>query len=335
MGVNLKDIIASKEISISSLRGKKIGIDAYNWTYQFLSNIRLRTGELLTDSKGRVTSHLIGIFNRTINLLKEGIKPCYIWDGKPPEFKTKTLEEREKRKQEAKIAFEKAKTEEEKMKYAQQMSKLTEEMISDANKLLDALGVPYFNAPSEGEAQIAHMVRKGDLWACASQDWDSLLFGSKLLVRNLSISGKRKLPRTRTFVTIKPELVDLYENLKKLEITQEQLIIIAMLIGTDYCKGVKGYGPKKSLSLVKKEKTLENVLKVVNWECDVDAKDIFNWFLNPAVSDDYVLEWKHPDKEKIMKLLVDEHDFSQERVENQLKLLNIKKGQTGLTRFFG
>ncbi|MCD6546934.1 MAG: flap endonuclease-1 [Nanoarchaeota archaeon] len=335
MGVNLKDIITSKEISISSLRGKKIGIDAYNWTYQFLSNIRLRTGELLTDSKGRVTSHLIGIFNRTINLLKEGIKPCYIWDGKPPEFKTKTLEEREKRKQEAKIAFEKAKTEEEKMKYAQQMSKLTEEMISDANKLLDALGVPYFNAPSEGEAQIAHMVKKGDLWACASQDWDSLLFGSKLLVRNLSISGKRKLPRTRTFVTIKPELVDLYENLKKLEITQEQLIIIAMLIGTDYCKGVKGYGPKKSLSLVKKEKTLENVLKVVNWECDVDAKDIFNWFLNPTVSDDYVLEWKHPDKEKIMKLLVDEHDFSQERVENQLKLLNIKKGQTGLTRFFG
>ncbi len=335
MGVNLKDIIQAKEIDLKYLSNKKIGIDAYNWTYQFLSTIRLRTGELLKDSKGRVTSHLIGLFTRTMNLLKENIKPCYVWDGKPPEFKLKTLEQREKRKHEAQIAFEKAKTIEDKMKYAQQISKLTPEMIEDANKLLDALGIPYIMAPSEGEAQISHMVKKGELWACASQDWDSLLFGSKFLVRNLSISGRKKVPRTRVFKLIKPQIIDLNENLKTLGINQKQLIIIGMLIGTDYCDGVRGYGPKKSLALVKKEKKLSKILNVVKWECDVDANEILNWFLNPNVTDEYKLEWRDINKENLMKLLIDEYDFSQERVESQIKsLLENKKNQTGLSKYF-
>ena len=197
MGVNLKNIINTKELDIKHLSGKKIGIDAHNWTYQFLSTIRLSTGELLKDSKGRITSHLIGMFTRTTNLLKNGIQPCYVWDGIPPEFKLKTIEEREKRKKEAKVKFDKAKTDEEKRKYAMQISKLTPDMIKDANKMLDALGVPHMKAASEGEAQVSHMVKKGDFWACASQDWDAILFGSKRLIRNLSISGKKRIPRTK------------------------------------------------------------------------------------------------------------------------------------------
>ncbi|MCD6576195.1 MAG: flap endonuclease-1 [Nanoarchaeota archaeon] len=334
MGVNLKDLILAKDIRLKDLSGKKIGIDAYNWTYQFLSTIRLRTGELLTDSKGRVTSHLIGIFNRTINLLREGIKPVYVWDGAPPPFKHKTLEERERIKQRAEEAFKKAETEEERRKYAQQISRLTEDMISDANKLLELMGVPYLNAPSEGEAQISHMVSRGDLWACASQDWDSLLFGSKILVRNLSISGKKKLPRTRIFRTINPQIILLDENLRRLGISREQLIIIGMLIGTDYCSGVRGFGPKKSLELVKKERTLDNVLKVVKWECEADPHKIFDWFLHPKVTDNYSLEWEEIDKEKLTKFLVDEHDFSLERVESQLKQISEENTkQTGLGKF--
>ncbi len=335
MGVNLRDLIVAREIKLKDINNKKIGIDAYNWTYQFLSTIRLRTGELLMDSNGNVTSHLIGIFNRTINLLKNGIKPVYVWDGKPPEFKRKTLEAREKVKLEAMKSFEGAKTDEERMKYAQQTSRLTKDMIDEANKLLELMGVPHVMAPSEGEAQAVYMTKKGDLWAVASQDWDSLLFGSRLLIRNLSISGKRKIPRTRIYKMINPEIINLDDNLNRLGITREQLIIIGMLIGTDYCSGVKGYGPKKSFALVKKEKTLDNVLKKVEWECNVSPHKIYDWFLNPTTTDDYALEWKEMDKEKLFKFLVDEHEFSQARVESQLSQISESSNnrQIGLGKF--
>ena len=334
MGVNLRDIIEAKEIKLADLSGKKIGIDACNWTYQFLSTIRLRTGELLTDSKGRTTSHLIGLFNRTTNLLAAGIKPCYVWDGKPPELKRRTIEAREKTKQQAQEAFDKAETEDEKRRYAQQLSRLTPDMISDANKMLDLMGVPQFKAPGEGEAQISHMVAKKEFWACASQDWDSLLFGSNLLVRNLSISGKKRVPRTKIFKTVNPEIIDLHENLHRLGLTREQLVLLAMLVGTDYHAGVKGLGPKKSLALVQKEKTFENICKAAKLE--KDAEEIFNLFMKPNVTDNYVLEWKNIDSEKLVKLLVDEHNFSQERVESQLKTVEEKtdKKQTGLHKFF-
>lgn len=337
MGVNLKDLIKTEPVEFKELSGKKIGIDAYNWAYQFLSIIRLQTGELLTDSQGRVTSHLTGIFNRTINLMKENIYPCYVWDGKPPEFKSRTIELRKQRKEEAKIKLKQAKTAEDIRKYSQQVSQLTEDMIKDAEKLLDAMGIPSINAPSEGEAQVSHMVKNNDLWACASQDWDALLFGSKKLVRNLSISGRRRMPHKKDFITIHPEIVDLKQTLNGLGINHDQLIIIAMMIGTDYCPGVKNYGPKKSYALVKEEKTLKNVLEKVNWDFDIPAEKIFDWFKAPKTTDKYKLEWKPLNHEKVMKILVDKHEFKTERIENQLKSLNAtehKKGQTGLSKFF-
>ncbi len=335
MGVNLKALIISKDIEVKDLQGRKIGIDAYNWTYQFLSTIRLRTGELLKDSHGRVTSHIIGTLTRTINLLKNGIKPCYIWDGKPPSFKLKTLEEREERKAEAKKAFDKAKTEEEKRKYAQQISRLNEDMIKDANELLDALGVPHIRAASEGEAQISYMVKKGDFFGCASQDWDSLLFGSNILIRNLSASRKRRIPKTNIFKTVNPEIINLKENLKALGLSQKQLIMVGLLVGTDYCPGIKGYGPKKSLALVKKEKNLDNILKVVNWKCKSSFGKLLEWFLNPKVNVDYNLEWKEPDEDKLLKVLVDKHNFEEERVKSQLKpLFENNRNQQGLNKYF-
>ncbi len=335
MGVNLKSLIMSKEITIKDLQGRKIGIDAYNWSYQFLSTIRLRTGELLKDSSGRVTSHIIGTLTRTINLLSNGVKPCYVWDGTPPPFKIKTLEAREKRKKEAKKAFEKAETSEEKRKYAQQISRLNSDMIKDANELLDALGVPHIQAASEGEAQISHMVKKGDFFACASQDWDSLLFGSNILARNLSASRKRRIPNTNIFKTVNPELINLRENLNHLGLSQQQLIAMGLLIGTDYCPGVKGYGPKKSLALVKKEKTLNNIFKAVDWSCDTSPHTLVEWFLNPKVNSDYHLEWNAPNEEKLLKILVDKHNFEEARVKSQIKPLFERDGnQQGLNKYF-
>jgi flap endonuclease-1 len=323
MGVNLRGIIEGKEVELSYLAGKKIAIDAYNTLYQFLSIIRDKmTGEPLRDSKGRITSHLSGIFYRTSNLLEAGIKPIFVFDGKPPEFKKRVIEEREKAKEEARKKWEEALEKGEKaITYAQAAAVLTDEMVNDAKVLLDAMGVPWLVAKSEGEAQCAFLCKKGEVDYSASQDYDSLLFNSPSLVRNLSITGKRKLPRKEAYIEIKPEIIELKEVLSSLGITKEQLIIIGMLVGTDYNKGIKGIGPKTALKIVKENKTLKKVLAQVKWEDEVDPEEIYNFFLDPPVNEKYKIEFKQPDREKIIKFMVDEHDFSLERVEKVIEKL--------------
>jgi len=327
MGVNLGKIVPKKEVELLDLSGKVIVIDAYNALYQFLSIIRDRmTGEPLRDHAGRITSHLSGLFYRTANLIDAGIKPVYVFDGEPPGFKKKTLEARDEMKEKALMkwvqALEKG---EEAITYAQAAAKLTDEMVEDAKKLLELMGITWVQAPSEGEMQCAYMAKKGDAWASASQDYDSLLVGSPRLVRNLNITGKRKLPKKEVYIEIKPELIELEELLKELGITREQLIIMGILIGTDYNPGgIKGIGPKKALDLVKKYQTLDNVLKAIEWNFEIDAHDIYNFFLNPPTTDEYKLEWKEPDEEGIMKFMCDEHDFSQERVKKVVDKLKAR-----------
>ena len=318
MGVQISSIIPSKEIELTDLTGKKIAIDALNNLFQYLSIIRDRmTGEPLKDHKGRVTSHLSGLFYRTSNLVDIGIKPIFVFDGKPPKFKKETLEKREALKVKAEKKWEEAvKKGEPAMKYAQAASRMTGDMIESSKELLYYMGIPHVQAPSEGEMQCAVMCKKGDVWTSASQDYDSVLDGSPRLVRNISTSGKRKMPGKEFYIEVKPELIEVKNVLTKLGVTQEQLIIVGILVGTDYNpNGVKGIGPKTALKLVKEHKTLDKVLENVEWDFDVKAEDIFEFFLNPPLTEDYEMKWREPDKEKLMKFMVDEHDFSQERIE--------------------
>ncbi|MBI2547430.1 MAG: flap endonuclease-1 [Candidatus Aenigmarchaeota archaeon] len=317
MGVQISGLIPSREIELADLSGKKIAVDALNTLFQFLAIIRDRmTGEPLKDSKGRITSHLSGLFYRTFNLIEAGIKPVFVFDGKPPAFKKETLEERENHKQAAEKKWQEALEKgEPAMRYAQASSRMTDEMIESSKKLLECMGIPHVQAPTEGEMQCAYMCKKGDVWSAASQDYDSVLDGSPRLVRNISISGRKKLPGKEVYVEVNPQLIELKEVLSKLELTQEQLVILGILVGTDYNPGgVKGVGPKTALKLAREHKTLEKVLEHVEWTSDVSASDIYQFFLNPPVSDDYKLEWKEYNKEKILKFMVDEHEFSQERI---------------------
>lgn len=346
MGVNIRELIVpiKKEISFNFLKGKIIAIDAYNTLYQFLSTIRQRDGTLLMDSKGNITSHLNGLFYRTINFLEYGIKPVYVFDGKPPELKKKELESRAKLKQEAYIkyirALEAGDLEEARI-YAQQTSRLTENMVNDAKELLNALGIPWIQAPSEGEAQAAYIVCKGDAWATASQDYDSLLFGSPRLVRNIAISGKRKLPRKNIYIDIKPEYLELKSILEYWNISREQLIYIGILLGTDFNPGgFKGIGIRRALKLVKEISDFNKIIKTLDKTADLSFyNQIINIYLNPEVTDNYTLEWKKPNPEKIIRLLVDEHDFSISRVENALNRAEIAFRklftQTSLETWFG
>ncbi|MEM1597232.1 MAG: flap endonuclease-1 [Pyrobaculum sp.] len=333
---------ARQEIRLESLAGRCVVLDAYNALYQFLASIRQPDGTPLMDKAGRVTSHISGLFYRTINLLEAGIKPVYVFDGKPPEFKLLELEERRRTKEKAMEEVVKAIKEgrrDEAVKYMKRAVFLTSEMVDDAKKLLTYMGVPWVQAPSEGEAQAAHMASRGSCWAVGSQDYDSLLFGSPRLVRNLAVSPKRKVGEE--VVELSPELIELGAVLKALKLkNREQLIDLAILLGTDYNPdGVPGVGPQKALKLIWEfgslERLLETVLKGVSFP--VDPLQIKAFFLKPPVTDDYRVEFQKPDEAALLSFLVEEHDFSHDRVAKALERLRKAQGKlktTSLDSFF-
>ncbi len=333
-----------KQVELKNLSGKIIAIDAYNALYQFLASIRQSDGTPLMDSKGRITSHLSGLFYRTINLLEEEIWPVYVFDGKTPEMKLLEIARRKKQREEALEKWMKALErgdKEEARKYAKRALFLTNEMVEDAKKLLTLMGVPWVQAPAEGEAQAAYMTRKGDTWAAGSQDYDALLFGSPRLVRNLAITGRRKLPGKDEYVEVKPEIIELDAVLKALRLKdRSQLIDLAILLGTDYNPdGVPGIGPQKALKLIHEfgslEKMLNTVLKNVQWP--VDPLKIKEYFLNPPVTDDYKIEFRDPDDKGIIEFLCNEHDFSRDRVLrgiDRLKKALAKRRKARLDAFF-
>ena len=343
MGVAFKDLIVAKEIEIDFLKDKIILLDAYNVLYQFLTTIRGRDGSLLMDSNGNVTSHLVGLFTRTTNLMQRGINIAFVFDGEHPELKQKTAEHRNLIKLEAEKKYMEAKKKEDvedMKKYASRMTRLTKDMAEESKKLIGLLGLPVVQAPSEGEAQAAYMISKNKGFAVGSQDFDSLIHGATRLVRNLSIAGKRKKGKTLGYDTVKPELIDLSENLNILGIDHNQLIALAMIIGTDYNPGgIKGIGPKNALKLVKKHKTdFDELFKEVKWDVSFEFPwtDVYYLIKKMPVTDDYELKWSSVDKEGLLKLLVSEHDFSEERVNTALEKFTkgaAKKQQKSLDDF--
>lgn len=342
MGVAIGDIIPRRETSLEELRAKRIALDAYNALYQFLSAIRQPDGTPLMDHKGRITSHLSGLFYRTIRLVEAGVQPIYVFDGKPPELKRKTIEKRKEAREAAQKKWEEALERgdlTEAKKYAQAAHRLTKEMVEDAKALLTAMGVPWVQAPSEGEAQAAYMVARGDVWASGSQDYDSLLFGAPRLIRNLTIIGKRKLPGKDVYVDVMPERVELKEVLETLRIDRRKLVWIGILVGTDFNEKIPGVGPKRALALVKEYDSLEEIFKVLGYKPDYDWVAVERIFLEPDVTDDYRIQFKKPDREKIFEILVNEHNFSPERVERAVKRLEdatpASGAQTSLDVWFG
>jgi flap endonuclease-1 len=342
VGVQFTDLVTPGSIGFEALRGKRIAVDALNTLYQFLSIIRQPNGIPLMDSEGRVTSHLSGIFYRNANLLEYGILPVYVFDGKPHRLKSQIVEERKTARVEARDKWKKALAAgrlEEAKTYAQQSSRITDEMLSDSKRLLDAMGIPYVQAPSEGEAQAAYMVTKGEAWSVGSQDYDSLLFGAPRLVRNLTISGRRKIPRKKEYITITPELIILEEFLMEIGVSREQLIDIAILIGTDFNpKGVEGIGPKKALALIKEYGSADRALAESNIETEFDVAEIREIFLNPEYTDDYELVWKPADADSIVDFLCGERSFSEERVRNgldRIKKTEKLRMQKSLDTWFG
>ncbi len=344
MGVKLGDIVDARRISISDLAGEIVAFDGNNILYQFLSIIRGRDGQPLKDRQGRVTSHLSGLMYRNSNLMEAGIKIVYVFDGRPHMFKSTVLERRRKTRQKAKKAYEKAVEEGDTQKarrYGQQAVVATTDIIGDAKNLLTLMGLPWVQAPGEGEAQTAYMALKEDVYAAASQDFDSLLYGAPRHVRNLSITGRRKLPRKNVYIKIEPEMLELEKIKRNLGLTQSQLIDLGILVGTDYNPdGIKGIGPKTALKLINKHGSLEEALPhIKNAEFPHPVEEIKDLFVNPRTTDDYKLEWNKPDVAGLIGFLSGEHNFSQQRVMGAIEKMKAgmtsRAKKTTLDRFFG
>ncbi|VVB79832.1 Flap endonuclease 1 [uncultured archaeon] len=347
MGLNIKDIIPRKELEISELKGKIVCVDAFNTLYQFISTIRQPDGTPLMDSQKRITSHLSGIFYRNIALLSEGIKLVYVFDGKAPKLKQRTWKERKENRDLAQERYASAKQEEDfalMKRYSSQLIRLDDNMIKEAKELLDAMGIPVVQAPSEGEAEAAYLCRKHEnVFASVSQDYDSLLFGTKRLIRNLALSRKKKTSGG-LWVEVKPEIIELEKVLNTLGIDLDQLICLGILVGTDYNpKGIPGIGQKKSLEIVQKYKqpvlifeSVKEKISALPEEDQFDWTEIFELFKKHEVEDS-TFKFKRPDEKKILQLLVEEHSFSEERIQTQLdklKKVSERNNQKGLDKWF-
>lgn len=321
MGVKLKDIIEPKKINFNDLEGRSVSIDAFNTLYQFLSTIRQRDGQPLCDENGNITSHLSGILYRNSSIAEKGIKPIYVFDGKPSKLKKQTIEKRREIRDESEQKWKEAlESGDEKtaQKYAKRSSKLTPEIIESSKKLLTLMGIPYVEAKSEGEAQAAYLVEKGDAYAVASQDYDCLLFGAKRIVRNLAINSNLG----------NLEYYELRHVLHELSISREDLIKMGILIGTDFSEGLRGVGSKTALKLARKNQ-LDDKMAELQELTDYDLDDVYNIFMNHDVNTDYEIKWNKVDKEGLVEFLCYEHGFSENRVlkaADKLKKLTSTQG---------
>ena len=341
MGLDLKQLCVREKTNLESFASKIVAIDAYNAIYQFLSIIRGPDGMPLSDHNGKITSHISGLFYRNINFLSLGIKPVYVFDGKPPSLKSAEIQRRKQVKKDATIKYEIAISEGnyvEAKKFAQQTSVLRDDMVEESKKFLDLFGIPWIQAPSEGESTAAHLTNTGQAYASASQDFDSLLFGAKRLVRNFTNSGKRKLPNRNTTIEIEPELILLEKTLAELGVTREQLVDIGILIGTDFNPdGFERIGPKTALKMVKEHGNLENVPQIQDKLNEIDYIQIRDIFLKPKVAEVSEIKFGTVDYVGITNYLTKERSFSLDRVDTSLNRLkkSYEKKSHNLDQWFG
>ncbi len=322
MGVDFGDSIPREKIALEDISGWTLAVDGYNTLYQFLAIIRGFDGSHLKDSKGRVTSHISGLFYRNVNLMELGMKLVYVFDGKPPDLKMEEIERRSAQRREAKDQYLKALQAGEVVqarKFAEASTVLRRDMVADAKALLDAMGIPWVDAPSEGEAQASAMAHEGTVKAVASQDHDSLVFGAPVLVRNVTISGKRRLPSKGIVINVQPERIVLSDVLASTGLTREQLVDFAILLGTDFNPdGFDGVGPAKALKYLKKYGRLEDIVELQEPLRSVKYGAIRELYMKPPSVAGVKPEWKGLDRDRILSYLVDEHSFSRDRVEAAL-----------------
>jgi flap endonuclease-1 len=340
MGLDLKPLLIREKTQLEAFSNKIVAIDAYNAIYQFLAIIRGPEGLHLTDSHGKVTSHITGLFFRNINFLSIGIKPVYVFDGKPPSLKSAEIQKRRQIKKEATVKYENAISVgnmDDARKYAQQTTSMRDGMVEDSKKLLDLFGIPHIQAPSEGEATAASLTTTGQAFASASQDFDSILFGAKRLVRNFTNSGRRKIPNRNSYIEVLPEMIEYQKNLDAMKLNVNELVDLGILIGTDFNPdGFERVGPKTAIKMIKQHKRLEDIPQIQEQLNKIPFDQIRKIFLEPNIARVDKIEFGKIDFTGIAEYLSNERDFSRERVETSLNRLkkNLETKSQTLEKWF-
>ncbi|KAJ1734235.1 Elongation of fatty acids protein 2 [Coemansia biformis] len=332
MGIKgLKQVIADRApaalrtVEMAQLVGRTVAIDASTSLYQFLVAVRSE-GQSLATSEGLTTSHLIGLLYRTVNMVENGLKPVYVFDGKPPTMKGGELDKRREKRDKAEASLKVAEEEgddEEILKHTKRLAKVTPEINEQAKRLLGLMGIPVTVAPCEAEAQCAALAKSGKVWAAASQDMDTLLFGAPVLLRNLTTPAARKLPI---------EEIHLDEVLEGLGYTQDQLIDLGIVLGCDYCDSIRGVGPKSGYEHIRACVTIEEAIKLEKVAKGVpdawpfaEARELFQ---NPDVDGQAdAFTWGKPDVEGMVQFLVHEMEFSEQRVRSAAAKLEKATGK--------
>ncbi|XP_053576443.1 flap endonuclease 1 [Bombina bombina] len=321
---------AIKENDIKSYFGRKVAVDASMCIYQFLIAVR-QDGNVLQNEEGETTSHLMGMFYRTIRMVEHGIKPVYVFDGKPPQLKSGELAKRSERRAEAEKQLEAAQEagEAENIeKFNKRLVKVTKQHNEECKQLLKLMGIPYVDAPCEAEATCAALVKAGKVYGAATEDMDALTFGTPVLLRHLTTSEAKKLPIQE---------FHLNRALQEMEMTYEQFVDLCILLGSDYCETIRGVGPKRAIDLIRQHKSIEEILENIdlkkypvpeNWL----HKEARQLFLNPEVIDPETLElkWTEPDEEGLVEFMCKEKQFSEDRIRNGAKKLT--KNRQGSTQ---
>ncbi|KAE8148533.1 flap endonuclease 1 [Aspergillus avenaceus] len=312
---------AIKAGDIKNHFGRKVAIHASMSIYSFLIAVRSEGQQLMSDT-GETTSHLMGMFYRTLRMVDNGIKPLYVFDGAPPKLKSGELAKRTARKAEATEAHEEAKetgTAEDIEKFSRRTVRVTREHNAECKRLLKLMGIPYIDAPTEAEAQCAVLARAGKVYAAASEDMDTLCFEAPILLRHLTFSEQRKEPIQE---------IHLNRALEGLDMDRQQFIDLCILLGCDYLEPIPKVGPNTALKLIKEFGSLEKVIE--HMESDPKKKYVIpeDWpyqdarelFIHPDVRDashpECDFKWEAPDIEGLIEFLVKDKGFNEDRVRN-------------------
>ncbi|KAL6784452.1 RAD2 [Auxenochlorella protothecoides x Auxenochlorella symbiontica] len=329
-----------KEQKFENYFGRKIAVDASMHIYAFMVVVGRTGDQTLTDEAGNVTSHLQGMFFRTVKMLESGMKPVFVFDGKAPTLKSDELAKRYSKRQTATTDLETAKetgTKEDVEKYSKRTVRVTREHNAECRRLLQLLGVPIIDAPSEAEAQCASLCSQGLVYGIATEDMDALTFATPRLIRHLMSPAAANKPVTE---------FEYDQVLAELDLTADQFIDLCILCGCDYTEKIGNIGPFRALQLIKKHGSLEATLAALDPEKynipePFPYKEAKELFLNPEVlkpENIPPMKWTSPDLDGLLEFLVKEKSFNEERVRSAIQRVTAAKSKSNqgrLDSFFG
>jgi flap endonuclease-1 len=321
---DLRQLAAIEDVTFEEIAGSVVAVDAHNWLYRYLTTtVKFTADEAYTTSGGDEVANLVGIVQGLPKFFEHDLTPVFVFDGGVTDLKEDEVERRRDEREKAEERLAEARERGDAVDAARleaRTQRLTDVIQQTSRGLLRRLGVPVVEAPAEGEAQAAHMARRGDVDYVGSEDYDTLLFGAPYTLRQLTSKGD-------------PERMGLQETLDKHDITWEQLVDMAILIGTDFNEGVSGIGPKTSLKAVREHGDLWGVLEA-RGEAVSNADRIRELFVNPPVTDDYDVSASiEPDVPAARAYVTEEWEIPAEEVARGFERIEESLVQTGLDRW--